>query len=68
MQQIYEREGHSRRASVRACWGGLFVFAERVQVEPCGCSDGVLAAGLSFGSLKYKHHFGLDCFSMRGEQ
>jgi hypothetical protein len=31
MQQIYEREGHSRRASVRACWGGLFVFAERVR-------------------------------------
>jgi hypothetical protein len=27
----------------------------------------VLAAGLSFGSLKYTHHFGLDCFSIRGE-
>jgi hypothetical protein len=38
------------------------------QVEPsCDCSDGVFAAGVSFGSLKYEHHFGLDCFSIRGE-
>ena len=38
------------------------------QLEPSFvCSDGVLAAGPSIGSLKYKHHFGLDCFSMRRE-
>jgi hypothetical protein len=38
------------------------------QLEPSfACSDGALAAGRSIGSLKYKHHFGLDCFSMRRE-
>jgi hypothetical protein len=38
------------------------------QLEPSfACSDGVLAAGRSIRSLKYKHHFGLDCFSMRRE-
>src|SRR5262245_25296709 len=30
-------------------------------------SDGALNACLSFGSLKYRHHFGLDCFSVPGE-
>ena len=46
----------------------LLCFCRASQVEPrCGWSEGVLAAGLSFGSLKYKHHFGLDCFSIRGE-
>jgi hypothetical protein len=30
-------------------------------------SDGALIACLSFGSLKYRHHFGLDCFSVPGE-
>ena len=29
--------------------------------------EGAFAAGKSFGSLKYKHHFRLDCFSMRRE-
>ena len=39
------------------------------QLEPsCGRPEGAFAAGVSFGSLKYKHHFGLDCFSIRREQ
>src|SRR5215471_20245400 len=43
-------------------------FQRASQLEPSfSCSDGVLAAGRSIGSLKYKHHFGLDCFSMRRE-
>jgi hypothetical protein len=38
------------------------------QLEPsCGRSDEVLAAGPSAGSLKYEHHFGLDCFSIWAE-
>jgi hypothetical protein len=44
------------------------LLGKRGQLEPSfACSDGVLAAGRSIGSLKYKHHFGLDCFSMRRE-
>src|SRR6516225_1248116 len=44
------------------------LYNERSQLEPSfSCSDGELAAGRSIGSLKYKHHFGLDCFSMRRE-
>jgi hypothetical protein len=43
-------------------------FSRTSQLEPSfACSDGALAAGRSIGSLKYKHHFGLDCFSMRRE-
>ena len=33
---------------------------------PC-ISDVALTACLSIGSLKYAHHFGLDCFSVSGE-
>jgi len=44
------------------------LYNERSQLEPSfSCSDGPLAAGRSTGSLKYKHHFGLDCFSTRRE-
>src|SRR6516164_3872976 len=44
------------------------LYNERSQLEPSfSCSDGPLAAGRSTGSLKYKHHFGLNCFSMRRE-
>jgi hypothetical protein len=40
-------------------------FSRTTQLEPSFTwSDGVFAAGRSIGSLKYKHHFGLDCFSM----
>ena len=43
-------------------------FSSASQLEPSfACSGGALAAGRSIGSLKYKHHFGLDCFSMRRE-
>src|SRR5262245_55111343 len=43
-------------------------FCLAIQLEPSfACSDGVLAGGRFIGSLKYKHHFGLDCFSMRRE-
>jgi len=31
------------------------------------CMSDALIACLSFGSLKYRHHFGLDCFSVPGE-
>src|SRR4029453_8459390 len=30
-------------------------------------SDWALTAWRAFGSLKYRHHFGLDCFSIAGE-
>jgi hypothetical protein len=43
-------------------------FSRTTQLEPSFTwSDGVFAAGRSIGSLKYKHHFGLDCFSRRRE-
>ena len=44
------------------------LLGKRGQLEPSfACSDGVLAAGRSIGSLKYKHHFGLDSFFLCGE-
>jgi len=44
------------------------LWGKASQLEPSfACSGGALAAGRSTGSLKYKHHFGLDCFSMRRE-
>jgi hypothetical protein len=50
------------------CTIGIASFWVASQLEPSfACSDGALAADRSIGSLKYKHHFGLDCFSMRRE-
>jgi len=50
------------------CTIGIASLRGASQLEPSfGCSDGALAAGHSVGSLKYKHHFGLECFSMRRE-